>query len=128
MNLITLVINALFVTGVAPVLFYKLGMIPVSEMLVTAYWFIAIASPCIVTLTLIRWVKKFPAPLTWLQASYGVTAMYTWMYSSIVLLRHYSEEGLATNLSAAILSVPTIPLSLLAVYLTVQAIKRRFRN
>lgn len=128
MNLITLVINALFVTGVAPVLLYKQGMLPASEMLVIAYWFIAIASPCVVALTLIRWVKKFPTPLTWLQAGYGITAIYTCLYSSIVLLRHYSEEGLATNLTAGLLSIPTIPLSLLAVYLTVQAIKRRFKS
>lgn len=128
MDQITLAINAFFVAGITPILLYRWGVIPASEAVVTAYWLVAIISPCVIGLTLIRWVKKFPTLLTWLQGAYGVTAIASWLYSSIVLIRVYSDESREVDGIAALLSVPIIPLSLLAIYLTRQAMKKRYKH
>lgn len=122
------IINSCFAVGIIPILLCKWRLIPVSEIILNAYWIVAITSPFVVAITLLRWIKKYPTPMTWLQSAFGVTSVCTWIYASLTLLRFYNNEGLTTNIIAAILVAPTVPLSLFAIYLTRKAIKSGFKH
>lgn len=125
---LTIASNIAFATGIGTVILYLKDVIPPSELVVTAYQFVAVSSPFIVGLTLIRWVMKIPEPMTWLQSAYGVTALCTWGYSWMMLVRLYMEEGTSTNVVAAMLVAPVVPLTAFVVYLTYKAYKNNFEH
>ncbi len=123
---LTMVANIAFVFGIIPVLLYSWKIIPAMGLVVLAYKFLAMSSPFIVGLTLLRWIKKYPTPMTWFQSAYGVTAICTWGYSSIILMRIYKAEGISTDVIAAIIAAPIPVLTILAVYLSIRAYQKRF--
>ncbi len=123
---LTMVTNIAFVFGIVSVILYSWKIIPAMELVVTAYKFVAISSPFIVGLTLLRWIKKYPTKVTWFQSAYGVTASITWIYSSIMLMRIYKTEGISTDVIAGILAASIAPLTVLAIYLSVKAYQKRF--
>lgn len=123
----TMVTNVAFIIGIIPVILYSQKIIPAMELVLTAYKFVAISSPFIVGLTLLRWLKKYPTPLTWFQSAYGATAIITWLYSSIILMRIYKAEGISTDVIAAIIAAPIPVLTILAVYLSIRAYQKRFK-
>lgn len=125
---LTVATNVAFGIGMSTVILYSWKIIPVSETVLTGYQFVAVSSPFVVGLTLLRWLKKYPTQMTWLQSAYGVTAICTWIYASIVLIRFYSNEGTSTDVIAAILVAPIAPLAVLAIYLTIKAGKNRFET
>jgi hypothetical protein len=124
---LTIASNIAFAIGIGTVILYLKDLIPPSEQVLLAYQFIAVSSPFIVGLTLIRWVTKAPESMTWLQSAYGVTALCTWGYSWMMLVRLYMAEGTSTNVIAAMLVAPIAPLSAFVVYLTYKAYKNNFK-
>lgn len=120
--------NIAFIIGIGSVLLYLWGIIPPSELVVTAYQFVAVSSPFVVGLTLIQWITKVPTPMTWFQSAYGVTALCTWGYSWMMLVHLYMDKGTSTSIIAAMLVAPIAPLTVLVGYLSIKAYKNNFEH
>lgn len=124
---LTSISNFAFVVGIIPIVLFVWKIIPASEIVLIAYWLVAISSLLVVGLTGLRWLKKIPTPVTWFQLTYSVIAICTWISASVTLIRFYSDEGTITNVVAAILVAPVAPLTLLAVYLGHKAYVNQFK-
>ncbi len=109
-------LTCLFSIGIIPILFFRWGIIPASWFVIHSFVLILFVSPCIVILTTLRWITKYPAQITWITTCYGLTNICTSLYASIILLRIYSEDGVTTNILASMLVIPMIPISALVIY------------
>lgn len=125
---INFVVTSFFVFGITPVILYRNGFIPGSELILAAFWITAVMSPLVTALTLLRWLTKWPTPLTWLQAAFGVVSVITLIYSYTALKIIYEGETGMPGSTVAILGAVVAIITVFAIYLSQKAIKNRFKN
>lgn len=126
-NNLTFIVTSHYVAGIAPIILCSNGIIQVSELVLTAFWVTAVMSVLVIVITLSRWLVKYPSPLTWLQAGFGVVAINTLIHSYINLKTYYSEDGVPIS-TVAILAAIVLVISAFVVYLTSRALKNRFEH
>lgn len=120
-------INLTFAIGVGHLVVNAWGIVDLEvETLLVAFWFVAISSPLIIAITLFRWETKIPTPITWLQLAFGLTAITTWSYSLIHLIRYFVDEAFRTNVIAAVLCICVAPVTAFALYASYKAYRNHF--
>lgn len=125
---VTFIVTSFYAFGITPVILYSNGIIPASGLVLGAYWVTAVTSPLVILLTLARWFKKYPSPLTWLQAGTGVASVITLIYSYVALKTVYGGEAGMPGSTVAILASVIVVITAFAVYLTWRAMKNKFEN
>lgn len=123
---ITFVITSFYVVGITPVMLYRWKMIPVSPLVLTSYWVTAVMSAVVILLTLVRWVLKYPTPLTWLQAFFGTVSVVTLIFSYNTLYGYYNGFAESSGSNTGLIAITFI--ATFAVYLTKRALGGRFRH
>jgi hypothetical protein len=124
-NNLTFIVTSFYAMGITPIILCSNGIIKVSELVLAAFWVTAVMSVIVITVTLTRWLKKYPSPLTWLQAGFGMVAVNTLIHSYVNLKTYYSEDGVPGS-TIAILAAIVLALSAFATYLVLKAIKSGF--
>lgn len=125
---VTFIVTSFYVFGITPVILYSNGIIPAPELVLAAHWVTVVMSPLVILLTLVRWLTKWPTPLTWLQAAFGVVSVNTLIHSYVTLKTVYGgEEGMPGS-TVAILAVVVLLLTVCAVALTRKAMTNHFKN
>lgn len=125
---ITFVVTSFYVFGITPMILYRNGIIPGSELVLTSYWVTLATSLTVIVLTLLRWLTKYPKPLTWLQAAFGVVSVITLTYTYNSLKIIYGGENALPGTTTAILASVIAVITAFAVYLTWRAMKNKFEN
>lgn len=125
---INYILNAAFIVAYFPILMWKIGMLPTTTWILFDHWFVIALALAIFTVTMIRWVKKVPTPLTWFHACWGAGAMNVCTGLGITLLRFYLDPGRTTDILAALIGIPGTLTLLLAAFLSLKALKGRFFN
>ena len=125
---ITFVITSFYAFGITPILLYSNGIIPGSELVLASYWVTVVTSLAVITLTLLRWLVKYPTRLTWMQGGLGVVAINSLIYSYAVLKTVYNGEAGMPGSTVAILATVVLIITIFAIYLTRKAVASRFKN
>lgn len=124
---LTFIVTSFYVMGITPIILCSNGIIEVSELVLTAFWVTVVMSIVVIAITLLRWLVKYPSPLTWLQAGFGVIAINTLIHSYVNLKTYYSEEILPSS-TIIILAVVVLIISIFAIFLAHNALKNHFKN
>lgn len=128
----TYLLNVVFTLAMVPYILWKMRMLTstlnlLNVILVDSY-VIMIVSFTVAVVTVFRWIKKYPVPLTWLQGAYGAATANICFYITIDLLRYHYPDSSMTNAIAATISIPTTLLFVLAAYAGWKALMGRFEN
>lgn len=124
-SILSLIIYSLYVFGITPVILHSEGFFKGQQWVIGAFWVTAATSAVVLLLTLTRWVKKYPTPLTWLSAAAGVVSVVTLIYSVTSLDVIYGAPfGHVRSLPAILMLLLTVG----ALLLIPKAMKSKFKN
>lgn len=101
------------------------GFLPASPVTLFAYFGVLITAPICITLVVMQWVTRKPAPVTWLLLAFWLGFVITFIFALTILWRFYTKESTAGSVEDLLFS-PIPYLSLAAIYLCYRAVKTKF--